>query len=64
MRTADEDTWEAEYWDEYLDEFGPEAYIEARSRQYDVPLRTLEAVGKEVTTWTAQPKEQSARSVA
>ena len=30
MRVQDEDTWEAEYWDEYLREFGRAAYIEAR----------------------------------
>jgi len=30
MRVQDEDTWEAEQWDEYVLEFGPEAYIEER----------------------------------
>jgi hypothetical protein len=30
MRPADEETWEQEYWDDYLNEFGPEAYVEAR----------------------------------
>lgn len=30
MRVQDEDTCEAEYWDEYLREFGRAAYIEAR----------------------------------
>jgi len=30
MRPQDEDTWEAEYWDEILRDFGPSAYIEAR----------------------------------
>ena len=30
MRPADEDTWEVEYWDELLHEFGVSAYIEAR----------------------------------
>jgi hypothetical protein len=30
VRVQDEDTCEAEYWDEYLREFGRAAYIEAR----------------------------------
>jgi hypothetical protein len=30
VRVQDEDTWEAEYWDEFLREFGGAAYIEAR----------------------------------
>ena len=30
MRVQDEETCEAEYWDEYLREFGRAAYIEAR----------------------------------
>jgi hypothetical protein len=47
MRTADEETWEAEQWDEYLDEFGPEGYIEARYGR--------EALAHlEVTSWTKE----------
>ena len=30
MRPDDEATWEADYWDEYLAEFGPGAYVDAR----------------------------------
>jgi len=30
MRSIEGDGWEAAYWDEYLAEFGPVAYIEAR----------------------------------
>ena len=29
-RDPNEDTWEAEYWDEYLQDFGLAAYVEAR----------------------------------
>ncbi len=29
-RDPNEDTWEAEFWDEYLQDFGLAAYIEAR----------------------------------
>ena len=44
MRTEDEDTWEAEYWDDFLDEFGPEGYIEVRyGVREEVPEWTREA---------------------
>jgi hypothetical protein len=33
MSPTDDDTWEAEYWDELLREFGVAAYIEAREQQ-------------------------------
>lgn len=33
MRVWDEQTWESEYWDDYLKEFGVEAYVEARYGQ-------------------------------
>jgi len=41
MRPADEDTWESEYWDEYVQEFGKEAYVEAR---FLIPIRHAEAL--------------------
>jgi hypothetical protein len=49
MRTADEDTWEAEQWDEYLKEFGRAAYIEAR---YELAPR------KEEWEWTREAGRQ------
>jgi hypothetical protein len=30
MRNPDEDSFDAEYWDEYLQDFGLDAYMEAR----------------------------------
>jgi hypothetical protein len=47
MRTEDEDTWEAEYWDEYLKEFGRAAYVESRY-----------GVGKEESEWTPEVGQQ------
>jgi hypothetical protein len=46
MRPADEETWEQEYWDDYLNEFGPEAYVEARFGSE--PLQNMER-NREVT---------------
>ena len=30
MRVWDEGSWESEFWDEFLIEFGPAAYVKAR----------------------------------
>lgn len=42
MRVQDEDTWESEYWDEYIQEFGLAAYVEAR---YMAPIRIANTAG-------------------
>lgn len=39
MRPMDEDRWIAEYWDEYIKEFGFTAYFDAREEQYGNALR-------------------------
>ena len=30
MRVWDEETWESDYWDDFLKEFGNEAYVTVR----------------------------------
>jgi hypothetical protein len=42
MRVWDEATWEADYWDEYLREFGPGAYVEARYMDTRAPQAALQ----------------------
>jgi hypothetical protein len=57
MRPADEETWEQEYWDDYLNEFGPEAYVEARFGTE--PLQNMER-NREVTGDGAQGQDLAA----
>ena len=35
MRPKDEYTWEAEYWDEFIKEFGLTAYFQAREEIFE-----------------------------
>lgn len=43
MRVQDENTWEAEYWDEYVAEFGVAAYFRARYENVQImPTAGLE----------------------
>jgi hypothetical protein len=45
MRVDNEATWEAEYWDDFLKEFGIKAYVEERYMRSERKVEDAEADG-------------------